>query len=166
MKHLASAWERADTSFFAGTRPRLRRWTCSNMVLGKEMQLDRDLLIFQRALNNKVPDWPEGEDWKLPLIIDQFQNSQLKAMMPKFLRFVLTRSLPRNNTLYVVLQQKCWFWHFCFHKNIIRLTLRVKITRPWKSTLSLQQAHVLLCCLVISSLNIRKLEALQNFACS
>ena len=129
IKHLASAWERADTSFFAGTRPRLRRWTCSNMVLGKEMQLDRDLLIFQRALNNKVPDWPEVEDWKLQLIIDQFQNSQLKAMMPKFLRFVLTRSLPRNNTLYVVLQQKCWFWHFCFHKNIIRLTLRVKITR-------------------------------------
>ena len=52
---------------------------------GKRMQLDRDLLILQRALNNKVPDWPESQDWKLPLIIDQFQNSQLKAMMPKFL---------------------------------------------------------------------------------
>ena len=49
------------------------------------MQLDRDLLILQRALNNKVPDWPESQDWKLPLIIDQFQNSQLKALMPKFL---------------------------------------------------------------------------------
>lgn len=34
----------------------------SDTLLGKEMQLDRDLLIFQRALNNKVPDWPEGED--------------------------------------------------------------------------------------------------------
>ena len=45
------------------------------------MQLDRDLLILQRAVNNKVPDWPESQDWKLPLIIDQFHNSQLKAMM-------------------------------------------------------------------------------------
>ena len=52
---------------------------------GKRIQLDRDLLILQRALNNKVPDWPESQDWKLPLIIDQFQNSQLKAMVPKFL---------------------------------------------------------------------------------
>ena len=58
---------------------------------GKRMQLDRDLLILQRALNNKVPDWPESQDWKLPLIIDQFQNSQLKAMMPKFLWFILSR---------------------------------------------------------------------------
>ena len=52
---------------------------------GKRMQLDRDLLILQRALNNKVPDWPESQDWKLPLIIDQFQNSQFKAMVPKLL---------------------------------------------------------------------------------
>ena len=55
------------------------------------MQLDRDLLILQRALNNKVPDWPESQDWKFPLVIDPFQNSQLKALMPKFLGFILSR---------------------------------------------------------------------------
>ena len=63
IKHLASARERAKTSFLTGTRPRLKAQNLFlDMVLGKEMQLDRDLLIFQRALNNKVPDWPDGED--------------------------------------------------------------------------------------------------------
>ena len=66
-------------------RPRLKAQNLLKYGTGKQMQLDRDLLILQRALNNKVPDWPESQDWKLPLIIDQFQNSQLKALMPKFL---------------------------------------------------------------------------------
>ena len=85
IKRLASARERAKTSFFAVMRPRLKAQNLLKYGTRKRMQLDRDLLILQRALNNKVPDWPEGQDWKLPLIIDQFQNSQLRAMMPKFL---------------------------------------------------------------------------------
>ena len=84
IKRLASARERAKTSFFAVIRPRLRAQNLLNYGTGKRMQLDRDPLILQRALNNKVPNWPESQDWKLPLIIDQFQNSQLKAMIPKF----------------------------------------------------------------------------------
>ena len=84
IKRLASARKRAKTSFFAVIRPRLRAQHLLNYSTGKRMQLDRDPLILQRALNNKVPNWPESQDWKLPLIIDQFQNSQLKAMIPKF----------------------------------------------------------------------------------
>ena len=91
IKRLASARESAKTSFFAVMRPRLKAQNLLKYGTGKRMQLDRDLLILQRALNNKVPDWPESQDWKLPLIIDQFQNSQLKAMMPKFLSFILSR---------------------------------------------------------------------------
>ena len=85
IKSLASARERAKTSFFAVMRPRLKAQNLLKYGTGKRMQLDRDLLILQRALNNKVPDWPESQDWKLPPIIDQFQNSQLIALMPKFL---------------------------------------------------------------------------------
>ena len=64
---------------------RLKAQNLLKYGIGKRTQLDRDLLILQRALNNKVPDWPEIQKWKLLLIIDQFQNSQLKAMVPKFL---------------------------------------------------------------------------------
>ena len=85
IKRLASARERAKTSFFAVMRPRLKAQNLLKNGTGKRMQLDRDLLILQRALNNKVPDWLGSQDWKLPLVVDQFRNSQLKAMMPKFL---------------------------------------------------------------------------------
>ena len=84
IKRLASARKHAKT-FFAVMRPRLKAQNLLKYGTGKPMQLDRDLLSLQRALNNKVPDWPENQDWKLPLIIEQFQNSQFKAMMPKFL---------------------------------------------------------------------------------
>ena len=50
---------------------------------GKRIQLDRDLLILQRALSNKIPEWSESENWKLPIIIKHFQNSQIKSLMPK-----------------------------------------------------------------------------------
>ena len=82
IKRLASARERTKTSFFAVMWPRLKTQNLLKYGTGKRIQLDRILLTLQRALNNKVP---ESQDWKLPLIIDQFQNSQLKAMMPKFL---------------------------------------------------------------------------------
>ena len=82
IKTLASAGERAKkTSFFGLMRPRLKAQNLLKYGSGKRIHLDRDLLILQRALNNKVPDWGESDDWKHPLIIDQFQNSQLHAMM-------------------------------------------------------------------------------------
>ena len=85
IKSLASARERAKTSFFGLMRPRLKAQNLLKYGSGKRIHLDRDLLILQRALTNKVPDRGESEDWKLPLISDQIQNSQLHAMMPKFL---------------------------------------------------------------------------------
>ena len=107
-------------------RPRLKAQNLLKYGTGKRIQLDCDLLILQRALNNKVPDWPESQDWKFPLIIDQFQNSQLKAMMPKFLRFILTSIrlsfccsktvyfdmviFTKNNTFYVGLQRTQFVW--------------------------------------------------------
>lgn len=81
-KSLASARERAKTSFFAVMRPRLRAQNLVKYGSGKRIQLDRDLLVLHRAMNNRIPEWSEGEDWKLPLIIEQFENSQLKSLMP------------------------------------------------------------------------------------
>ena len=82
LKTLESARERAKTSFFSVMRPRLRAQNLLKYATGKRIQLDRDLLILQRALNNKIPEWSETEDWKLPVIIEQFQNCQLKALIP------------------------------------------------------------------------------------
>ena len=99
IKRLASARERAKTSFFAEMRPRLKAQNLLKYGAGKQIQLNRDLLILQRALDNKVPDWPESQDWKFPLIIDQFQNS----------RFVAVKLLT-NNTFYVGLQRTKFVW--------------------------------------------------------
>ena len=53
IKRLASARERAKTSFFAVMRPRLKAQNLLKYGTGKRMQLDRDLLILQRALKIK-----------------------------------------------------------------------------------------------------------------
>ena len=130
IKRLASVRERAKTSFFAVMRPRLKAQDLLKYGTGKRIQLDRDLLILQRALNNKVPDWPEGQDWKLPLIIDQFQNSQLKAMISKFLCFILTSirlSFSCSKTVYfdmVIFTKKSYVLRWVT-KNSIRLVLKV-----------------------------------------
>ena len=82
IKGLSNARERAKSSFFAIMRPRLRAQNLIKYASGKRLQLDRDLLALQRALNNRVPEWGVEEDWRLPQILEQFQNSQLKALMP------------------------------------------------------------------------------------
>ena len=74
IKRLASALERAKTSFFAVMRPRLKAQNLLQYGTGKLMQLDRDLLILQRALNNKVPDWPESQDWNFHLSLISFRT--------------------------------------------------------------------------------------------
>ena len=58
INRLASAREHTKTSFFAVMRPRLKAQNLLKYGNGKRMQLDGDLLILQRALNNKVPGWP------------------------------------------------------------------------------------------------------------
>ena len=74
IKRLASAGECAKTSFFAVMRPRLKAQNLLKYGTGKRMQLDRDLLILQRALNNKVPDWPESQDWNFHLSLISFRT--------------------------------------------------------------------------------------------
>ena len=82
VKSLSNARERAKNSFFAVMRPRLRSQNLVKYGSGKRIQLDRDLLVLQKALNNKIPEWSEDEDWRLPQILEQFQNTQLNALLP------------------------------------------------------------------------------------
>ena len=82
-KALVSARDRSATSFFAVMRPRLHAQNLLKYGAGKRIQLDRDLLILQRALGNKIPEWKEDEDWRLPHLIEHYQNSQVKALMPQ-----------------------------------------------------------------------------------
>ena len=74
------ARERASTSFFAVMRPRLKAQNLLKYSSGNRVRLDHDLLILQRALK-KVPEWDESEDWQLPLIIEQYENSKVKIFM-------------------------------------------------------------------------------------
>ena len=69
---LRNAREQAKSSFFAIMRPRfIRAQNLIKYASGKRLQLDRDLLALQRALNNRVPEWGVEEDWRLPLILEQ-----------------------------------------------------------------------------------------------
>ena len=77
-KGFTAARERAKSSFFFVMRPRLK---AQNQVkYANRSRLDRDLMILQRALK-KVPDWCEDEDWKLPMIIDQYENSNVNIYL-------------------------------------------------------------------------------------
>ena len=72
LKGFTAARERAKSSFFYVMRPRLKKQ--NQVKYSNRSRLDRDLIILQRAIK-KVPDWSEGEDWRLPLIIEQYENS-------------------------------------------------------------------------------------------
>ena len=76
-KGFTAAREHAKSSFFFVMRPRLK---AQNQVkYANRSRLDRDL-ILQRALK-KVPDWCEDEDWKLPMIIEQYENSNVNIYL-------------------------------------------------------------------------------------
>lgn len=68
------AKERAMNSFFAAMRPRLRRQNEGRYV--DRFQLDKDLMILKRILNNKVPLTEDG-DWEFPHKIEQYKRSVL-----------------------------------------------------------------------------------------
>ena len=71
LKSFTAACDGAKSSFFFVMRPRLK---AQNQVkYENRIRLDRDLMILQRALR-KIPDWCEDEDWRLPMIIDQYKN--------------------------------------------------------------------------------------------
>ena len=77
-KSFESARERAMTSFFAVMRPRLEAQNLMKYGTGKQSYLDRDLQVLQRALENTIPD-NESDDWKLPLILEKYENSHLRG---------------------------------------------------------------------------------------
>ena len=80
LKGFCEARSKASTSFFSVMRPRLK---CRNLMRYSErVQLDRDLLILEKALNGKVPDFDPSEDWKLPILIEQYKNRNVNMYTP------------------------------------------------------------------------------------
>ena len=59
-------------------RPRLKKQ--NQVKYSNRSRLDRVLIILQRAIK-KVPDWTEDEDWRFPLIIGQYENSNVKIYL-------------------------------------------------------------------------------------
>ena len=71
-----AARQRAKSSFFAVMRPRLK---CQNPAKYLDRgALDRDLMVLQRALQNKVPV-DEGLDWRLPGIIEEYKRGNVNV---------------------------------------------------------------------------------------
>ena len=71
-----AARQRAKSSFFAVMRPRLK---CQNSAKYLDRgALDRDLMVLQRALQNKVPV-DEGLDWRLPGIIEKYKRGNVNV---------------------------------------------------------------------------------------
>ena len=68
---------KASTSFFAVMRPILK---VRNLIkYSDRVALDRDLLILEKALNRKIPEFDASEDWQLPVLIEQYRNkNQMK----------------------------------------------------------------------------------------
>ena len=64
--------------FFYVMRPRLKKQ--NQVKYSNRSRLDRDLIILQRAIK-KVPDRSEDEDWRLSLIIEQFENSNVNIYL-------------------------------------------------------------------------------------
>ena len=63
--------QRSKSSFFAIMRPRLRKQ--NHAKYADRSALDRDLMILQRPLKNKVP-LEETYDWRLPNLIEEYKH--------------------------------------------------------------------------------------------
>ena len=71
-----AAHQHAKSSFFAVMRPRLK---CQNAAKYLDWgALDRDLMVLQRALQNKLPI-DEGLDWRLPGIIKEYKRGNVNV---------------------------------------------------------------------------------------
>lgn len=72
LKAFCESRVKASTSFFAVMRPRLK---VRNLIkYSDRVSLDRDLLILEKALNGKIPEFDASEDWRLPILIEQYRN--------------------------------------------------------------------------------------------
>ena len=80
LKGFTAARERAKSSFFYVMRPRLKKQ--NQVKYSNRSRLNRDLIFLQRAIK-KVPDWSEVEDCTLPLIIEQYENSNVNIYLNK-----------------------------------------------------------------------------------
>ena len=40
------------------------------MKYSDHLSLDRDLLILEKVLNGKIPEFDTSEDWQLPILIE------------------------------------------------------------------------------------------------
>ena len=69
--------QRAKSSFFAIMRPRLRKQNPAKYL--ERAALDRDLMILQRALKNKVP-LDERDDWRLPNVIEEYKHGIVEPL--------------------------------------------------------------------------------------
>ena len=45
------------------------------------VSLDRDLLILEKALTGKVPEFDMSEDWQLPVLIEQYRNRNVDVYL-------------------------------------------------------------------------------------
>ena len=69
--------QRAKSSFFAIMCPRLRKPNPAKYL--ERAALDRDLMILQQALKNKVP-LDECDDWRLPNVIADYKHGIVEPL--------------------------------------------------------------------------------------
>ena len=72
----SSARQRAASSYFAVTRPRLRKQNPIKYI--DRSAQDKDLLVLKTALGNKIP-LNESRDWELPFVIERCQHSNIEV---------------------------------------------------------------------------------------
>lgn len=60
-------------------RPRLKATNLHKYA--NRSDLDNDLLVLERALGKKVPDWDESQDWQLPLVIEKYKQGPVRSLM-------------------------------------------------------------------------------------
>jgi len=69
--------QRAKSSLLAIMRPRLRKQNPAKYL--DRSALDRDLMILQRALRDKVP-LEETYDWRLPSVIEEYKHGTVDPL--------------------------------------------------------------------------------------
>ena len=108
-----AARQRAKSGFFAVMRSRLK---CQNPAKYIDRgALDRDLMVLQRALQNKVPV-DEGLDWRLPGIIEEYKrgNVNVYLSLTNPIHLILTICLP-------LFAFRCTEWLDISLKNSIKM---------------------------------------------
>jgi len=79
LETFALSRQRAATNFFSVMRPRLKATNLHKYA--NRSDLDNDLLVLERALGKKVPDWDESQDWQLPLVIEKYKQGPVRSLM-------------------------------------------------------------------------------------